>query len=85
MGKWRERETERCAHNDERQNWRFKRNEEQPDAVGQPAMPHRTIMESLPVLPLRATCGSMTLQQQVSVSTKGQVDISGQGCQPGTC
>lgn len=37
------------------------------------------------VLPPGAMFGSMALQHQGSVTTKGQVDVSGLGCHLGTC
>ena len=40
-------------------------------------MPPGTVVESWSVLPLEAMSGSMALQQQGSVTTKGQADTSG--------
>ena len=43
-------------------------------------MPPETMVGSWPVLPLGVTSGIMDLQQQGSVTTKGQVDVPGLGC-----
>lgn len=45
-------------------------------------MPSGTMVELWPVLPLGAVSGSVVLQQQGSVTTKGQVDVPGLSCCP---
>lgn len=47
--------------------------------------PPGIMVGSWPVLPPEAMSESVTLQQQGSVTIKGQVDISDLGCHLGTC
>ena len=69
----RERETEGCGYNEDRQNWTFKSSEEQPDVSGDVA--GDATWDHGGVLAWAATgvhvwiC--LALQQQGSVTTKG--------------
>ena len=64
-------------------NWRLEGSEEQPDVSSW--LCHLGLWQSWPVLPLGATSEFMVLQQQRSVTTKGQVDIPDLSCSLETC
>jgi hypothetical protein len=77
----REWETERYGHSEERQNWRLKGSEEHLDTSSH----FGTTVGSWPLLQPDTMSGSVTLEQQGSVTTQDQTGISALDCCPGTC
>lgn len=49
-----------------------------------PVMPPCTMVGSWPVVPLRATCASVSLKQQGSVTTQCQLNVPAVGCHTGS-
>lgn len=73
-----------------RRNGRYEDSEEWP--AEEPALPHKTVLKSQPVLVLRAMSGSQATQQRGSalmsvahVPPKGYADVPGLGCHLEPC
>jgi hypothetical protein len=74
--KWCRDETERCRHNEECRTGDPKKSL----MCEYPVMPPGTMVGSWFVLPLRATCTSVSLKQQGSVTTQSQSNVPAVGC-----
>lgn len=71
----------RSVHNEERQNWRFKGSDKQPDVSSQQC--HLRPWQHLGPccgLQLRAVCKFNDVQQQESLTIEGYTEVPGLGC-----
>jgi len=66
------RTTEGCGYNEERQNWRHGGSKEQPNVVNDATCDHGRLLPG-------AISVSVVLQQQGSVTTKGEAIVFGLG------